>query len=93
MKKRIGNTKTYSYLERIDSHLDDLHQDGKLSEPLRGAFFEEVYGCHNKSWKNWYNQGVRKIYITVIDLFDEIRDYKKRIKKLEEEIKELTTKP
>lgn len=63
------------YLQRVDSHLDRLHQENKISSPTREKFFEEFLGCYKTTWKNWYRQGIKRVYYVIIDLLDENKPY------------------
>lgn len=69
MTKR-NEGEVYLYLKRVDSVLDQLYSKKKISEPTREKFFKEFLGCHGKSYKNWYSQGIRKVYIRVLDLLE-----------------------
>jgi len=77
MTNKVPN-KVGLYLKKVDLNLDWLYGKGFISQPTRKSFFEELFGCHEKSYKNWYSQGIRKIYISFLDLVDEWRRNDKR---------------
>lgn len=91
-KKRntIGKTPVYQYLKRIESHFPYLLENKKITVPTRDSFFQQFLGCGKTTYNNWWVFGIKKIYLVVLFLLDEIKTHKERIDILEKQLDELT---
>lgn len=92
MRHKKGKTPVYEYLRKIEKHFNYLVESGKINEPTRKAFFNQFLGCSEATYNNWWRFGIRKIYLSILLLLDEIKEHKQRIRILEEQLNELTKK-
>jgi hypothetical protein len=68
---KISNGEIICYLKRVDYLVKVLHQNNVLKSPSRSLFFTEMMGVSPMMYKNWYNQGIRKIYKEHLLLLEE----------------------
>lgn len=67
----ISNSEIRDYLKRVDKLIDILHKKRILEIADRDLFFTEIMGVSKKIYKNWYGQGIRKIYKEHLRLLEE----------------------
>lgn len=87
-KKRTGNTEVYKYLKDIEPHFDYLVKAGKMKEPTRDCFFAQFISSNRLTYQHWWIHGIKKIYIEVLFLLDEIKKRQEKIKNLEQQLKD-----
>jgi polyhydroxyalkanoate synthesis regulator phasin len=92
MGRKKGKTIVYDFLERIEVHFPYLVKAGKMRAPNRKWFFEDFLGCGQTTYRNWWNNGIKRIYFIVLFLLEEIKEHKSRIEILEKQLNELTKK-
>jgi hypothetical protein len=92
MARKRGKTPVYDYLESIEKHFTYLVEAKKMTSETRESFFEEFLGCSKTSYKGWWTFGIRKIYLVILFLLDELQEHRKRIKILEKQLNEITKK-
>lgn len=92
MAKKRGKTPVYEYLERIERHLPFLVEIKQIREPTRQHFFTDFLSCGPTSYKNWFSWGIRKVYLCIALLLDELETHRKRIALLEKQLNEINKK-
>lgn len=92
MRKRTGKTKVYDYIERAKPHFKRLCEEKKMPDEERESFFGAFLGCNPTSYKSWYKTGIKRIYLVVLELLEEIEKHKERIRILEKQLNEVAKK-
>lgn len=79
----ISNNEIRDYLKRVDVLVEILHKQKIINRSDRSLFFTQIMGVSPMIYKNWYSQGIRKIYKQHLSLLEEkyinvlIPDYSK----------------
>lgn len=92
MSGRPGKSSVSDYLRRAERHFAYLTETKRIKTPTRQAFFTDLLGCSEGICRNWFAQGIRKVYVSIIVLLEEIEEHKKRIAILEKQLEEFTKK-
>lgn len=92
MGKKKGNTTVYFFLEKIEKHFAYLIESNKMKEQTRQSFFVDFLGCSPTIYRNWWNNGIKKLYISILFLLEEIEEHRERIRILEKQLNEIIKK-
>ena len=67
-----GKSETILFLRKFDRFYDHLHKEGKIKEPTRKSFLEDYIGFAKGSEKNFYTQGIRRVYYRILELLERV---------------------
>ena len=65
------------FIKKFDRFYEPLHKEGKITTPTREAFLREYLCLGTGTERNFYTQGIRRIYRVILELLERVYPSKK----------------